>query len=337
MIILDWSYNDIYRKYTIKKIICLYKVIDILILMIILLIIKPYIKERGKKINLHNERNIAVKLNNKKISFKKCYIPLDYVYLRIIHLIITRFIIELPKSKEFTKNIYSKEFILNGFRVMEKYLLPSLESQTCNDFVWILMIGNKVNKTYIESILDFNSSFRYKIIYKNEFQNYLKNVSKAYDVLIQTRMDYDDRIYYDAVNDIRKVININKPILLHGYNRGVLYFESNKKYYELYNKKGNEGALGLFLSLILFTNNTNKLNHILTIFEIGNHWKSRKTLLEKYKSYGIKELDYDPAVFDSGGEKFVYVRQKYSHSYNYHLKRIELLKEQNFNLNQFLA
>ena len=162
----------------------------------------------------------------------------------------------------------------------------------------------------------------------------MKNISKAYDVLITTRMDYDDRIYYDAVNDIRKAININKPILLHGYNRGVLYFESNKKYYELYNKKGNDGALGLFLSLIIFTN---KLKHTLTIFDIGNHWKSRKTLLEKYKSYGIKELDYDPAVFDSGGEKFVYVRQNYSHSYNHHLKMIKSLKEQNFNLNQFLA
>ena len=324
----------ILKKYKIKKIIFLYKAIDILILIIFLLIIKPYIKEREKKINLHNERKNVIKIDNKKIYFKKCYIPLDYAYLKIIHLIITRFIIELEKSIEFSKNIYSKEFILNGFRVMEKYLLPSLESQSCNDFVWILMIGNKVNKTYIESFLDFNSSFKYKIIYKNEFQNFLKNISKAYDVLITTRMDYDDRIYYDAVNDIRKAININKPILLHGYNRGVLYFESNKKYYEFYNKKGNDGALGLFLSLIIFTN---KLKHILTIFDIGNHWKSRKTLLEKYKSYGIKELDYDPAVFDSGGEKFVYVRQNYSHSYNYHLKMIKLLKEQNFNLNQFLA
>ena len=300
----------ILKKYKIKKIICLYKVIDILILIIFLLIIKPYIKKRGEKINLHNERKNVIKIDNKKISFKKCYIPLDYAYLRIIHLIITRFIVDLEKSIEFTKNIYSKEFILNGFRVMEKYLLPSLESQSCNDFVWILMIGNKVNKTYIESFLDFNSSFKYKIIYKSELKNFLKNISKAYDVLITTRMDYDDRIYY------------------------VLYFESSKKYYEFYNKKGNDGALGLFLSLIIFTD---KLKYTLTIFDIGNHWKSRKTLLEKYKSYGIKELDYDPAVFDSGGEKFVYVRQNYSHSYNHHLKMIKLLKEQNFNLNQFLA
>ena len=35
-------------------------------------------------------------------------------------------------------------------------------------------------------------------------------------------------------------------------------------------------------------------------------------LLKNYKSYGIKEVDYEPAKFDSGAQKFVWVRQKYS-------------------------
>ena len=61
---------------------------------------------------------------------------------------------------------------------------------------------------------------------------YIRNRTKGYDVLITTRIDYDDEIYYDAVNDVRKQININKPILLYGYNRGVSFYESNRKYYE---------------------------------------------------------------------------------------------------------
>ena len=154
------------------------------------------------------------------------------------------------------------------------------------------------------------------------------------DVLITTRIDYDDRIYYDAVNDIRKTININKPILLHGYNRGVIYFESNRKYYEFDKANQTNGAWSVFLSLIIFINKVNKLY---TIYDIGNHCKSRKTLLEKYKLYGIKRLDYDPAVFDNGAEKFVYVRQSYSHSYNTYQKRIKTLKETKFNLEDFLS
>ena len=53
----------------------------------------------------------------------------------------------------------------------------------------------------------------------------MRNIINSYDVLITTRIDYDDVIYYDAVNDVRKVININKPIFIHGFNKGYYYFE----------------------------------------------------------------------------------------------------------------
>ena len=327
-----------YNSFIYQKIKSLYQIIVILIFLSFSLFINFKFKSKdrkGESITDNEKIKLFISGNeNEKNSFKKCYIPLDYKDIRIMHLIITRFIMELNKYNEFTKDIYSKEFMMNGFRVMEKYLLPSLESQSCNDFIWVLLIGNKANITLIETNFNFNISFKYKIIYKKEFQNYVRNISKSYDVLITTRYDYDDRIYYDAVNDIRKTININKPILLHGYNRGVLYFESNRKYYEFYQANQTNGALGLFLSLIIFID---KVNNLYTILDIGNHWQSRKILLEKYKLYGIKRLNYDPAVFDNGAEKFVYVRQSYSHSYNYYLKRIKTLKEQNFNLKDFLA
>ena len=63
-------------------------------------------------------------------------------------------------------------------------------------------------------------------------KNYIKNITKGLDVLITTRIDYADIIYYDATNDVRKLINMNKPMTLHGYNRGVIYLESQRKYYD---------------------------------------------------------------------------------------------------------
>jgi hypothetical protein len=107
---------------------------------------------------------------NEKNSFKKCYIPLDYKDIRIIHLVITRFIVELNKYNEFTKDIYSKEFIMNGFRVMKKYLLPSLESQSCNDFIWVLLIGNKANITLIERNINFNIHLNIKYYIKKNLK-----------------------------------------------------------------------------------------------------------------------------------------------------------------------
>ena len=133
---------------------------------------------------------------------------------------------------------------------MKRYLLTSLENQSCKDFVWLLLVGDEVNKTYINSLLSFSTSFEKIIISQKNLKNYLRNKTKDYDVLITTRINYDDEIYYDAVNDARKSININKPILVHGYNRGVYYFETNGKYYDFIYKNTN-GVWSVFISLII--------------------------------------------------------------------------------------
>ena len=54
--------------------------------------------------------------------------------------------------------------------------------------------------------------FEYGILCQKDFKNYVRNKSKGYDVLITTEIDYDNIIYYDAVNDVRKMINVKKPI-----------------------------------------------------------------------------------------------------------------------------
>ena len=217
---------------------------------------------------------------------------------------------------------------------MKKYLLNSLENQSCKNFTWILMLGNKANITYVTSLINFNNSFEKKVIYKKDIKNYMRKVTKGYDVLIQTRIDYDDIIYYDAVNDVRKAINIHKPMLLYGYNRGLYYFELNGKFALFYSSYKNRGSMSIFSSLITVLN---KVNDIYIIFDIGPHSRIRQKLLEKYKSYGIKKLNYEPAIFDSGDPKFVYVRQKYSGSYIENGQIKKELRINDFNLSKFLG
>ena len=240
-----------------------------------------------------------------KISQKKCYSGVSNI--KIIHIIITRFL--MYYTNKFSDIIYREDYILNGIRVMKKYLFPSLENQRCKNFTWILKLGDTANITQIKSLLNLNNSFESKIIYSKNLSKYLKNITKGFDVLITTRIDYDDRIYYDAVNDVRKSININRPMIVYGYNRGLYYLEFNGKYYDFYDNFRNEGVMSIFISLITVLN---KVNDTYTIYDLGNHIKIRKTLLEKYKSYGIKKLNYEPCIFDNGTSKFVYVRQNYS-------------------------
>ena len=112
------------------------------------------------------------------------------------------------RLKSFTKIIYKKNYILNGIRVLKKYLIPSLEKQSCKKFVWILLLGDKANKMFIKSLLGINNLFASDLVYQRELKIYIKNKSIGYDVFVTTRIDYDDRIYYNAVNDVRKVIDL---------------------------------------------------------------------------------------------------------------------------------
>ena len=293
-------------------------------------------KIKYKTINGHVKNSIYnLKSNNHNIFSEKCYLSPEKPEIKIIHFIITRFMMELVKIKvDIPKSdIYKDEYILNGFRVMKKYLIPSLEKQSCKNFIWILMVGNKVNVTYLDSLINVkNNSFETIFIYKKKLKNYIRNKVKGYDILITTRIDYDDRIYYDAVNDVRKVININKPILLYGYNRGVHYYENEDNYYDFYKNYKNKGVMSIFISLIIVLK---KVNDIYTIYDLGGHTLIRTTLLKSYKSFGIKFLNYEPAIFDSGVPKFVWVRHNFSGTLNYSKFVKKNLKLTHFNLNNF--
>ena len=303
--------------YLINKEINTYKVLNIFIIFLFLVC------------SLKNGK-ISQKLNTDKIS-GNCYLSPENSGVRIIHFVITRFLIEFYKAFGFPKKLKNEDYIPNGIRVMKKYLINSLENQYCKNFVWILMLGNKADITLVKSLLNFNNSFEKEVLYENDVKPYIRNRTKGYDVLITTRIDYDDEIYYDAVNDARKQININKPILLYGYNRGVSFYESNRKYYE-FNYISKEGVWSVFISLITVLN---KVNGTYIIYDLGDHSYLRREILKSYKSLGIKEINYEPTIFESGEPKFIYVRQKFSGSYDISIKKLKTQIVTDFDVNKF--
>lgn len=294
--------NEKYMK-KIKSKLTKYILIFFKIILFILLILL-------KKINSN-------KIFKKRTDNKRCYLSPEISNKKIIHIIITRFMIDFYKLNGFDKKIFTKEYIENGIRVIKKYLFPSLQYQSCQDFIWMLNIGDKVNITYLKSKINFKSSFKLIIVYNKDKKDLIKNITKNADVLITTRIDYDDRIYYDAVNDVRKTINMSQPMFLFGYTKGFIYYEDLDIYHEFFHRWNKEGAMSIFESLIILTN---KVNDLYTIYDIGDHRKIRSKLIKNYKKYGLEKLDYEPALFETDIPKFVWVRQKYSGSFKYNGK-----------------
>lgn len=297
-------------------------------------ILQLSLNKKSKTEKPNKDKENSLKKNKSKYSFEKCYYSPDNSNLKIIHIIMTRFMINLTgiPIDIYPEKIYEKDYILNGIRVMKKYLFPSLENQSCKKFIFILMVGNEINKTYIKSLINLNNTFETQIIEQKYIKNYIRNITKSNDILITTRIDYDDRIYYDAVNDVRKSININKPMIVYGYNSGVHFYENENKYYEFYKNYNNKGVMSIFISLIIVLN---KVNDIYTVYDLGGHTKIRNTILKSFKLYGINELNYEPAIFDSGEAKFVWVRHNFSGTLNYSWRVKRHLKAYSFNLTNF--
>ena len=68
-----------------------------------------------------------------------------------------------------------------------------------------------MNITKVKSFIKDDLSFKSIILYKKNLRDFLKKITKGYDVLIPTHIYYNDRINYDAMNDTRKYMNINRP------------------------------------------------------------------------------------------------------------------------------
>lgn len=260
---------------------------------------------------------------------KNCFLSPENSDKKIIHLIITRFMSGFYKRNGFNKIIYTKDYLNNAIRVMKKFLIPSLKYQKCRDFIWLLRLGNKANITYLRSLLNFSMPFKFLIIYQKNMKNFIRNITKNIDVLITTRIDYDDRIYFDAVNDVRKTVNVSKPIFLYGYDRGYTYFEEFDIYTGYYCNFNNKGAMSVFESLIIVLN---KVNDVYTIFDLGPHPYIKRYVLKNLKKFGLQKLDYEPAIFEKKVPKFVWVRQRYSGSF---VDKRKPKKKVNFDINKF--
>ena len=265
---------------------------------------------------------------SKEKNINKCYISPENSDKKIVHIVITKFMINFYSSDEFPKKIYTNEYIENGIKIMKKYLLPSLQHQSCRDFIWMLNVGDKVNISYLKTLLKYYKPFKSVILYNKDHKNFIRNITKNIDFLITTRIDYDNRIYWNAVNDVRKAVNISKPIFLYGYNKGFFYFEEFDAYIDYYKNYNNEGTTSIFQSLIIFMN---KVNDSYTIYDMGEHTKVRKNLLNNYKKYGLEKLDYEPAIIEMDIPKFVLVKLRYFCV----LKLFKKLKRKYFSLDKF--
>jgi hypothetical protein len=108
------------------------------------------------------------------------------------------------------------EWMAQRMELFTTFTLPSMMSQTCQNFTWISLMDEQTPQTYkdmLAGIARQNIKFIYLDISKtNLVTALLENLEPGDYDLITTRLDNDDAFYKDTIRDIQDVYKRNSEI-----------------------------------------------------------------------------------------------------------------------------
>lgn len=177
------------------------------------------------------------------------------------HFVIVRFFER--KVAGYVHDIFDVNFVSRIVLLAKSNLLSSLENQTNKNFEVIFLVNDiylsDEKYGFIFTELQDGITVPLKFMKSVELRQRIIEAYDDYDFVIQSRMDYDDFVYKDAVADTQSKINECERVLFYGYNKGYVYFnEELYSFYDLYKNKGM-GHSAVFQSLMLKSEFAKKL------------------------------------------------------------------------------
>lgn len=153
------------------------------------------------------------------------------------HFILTRFNLLLWNKDKENNKVRTREWLEHRFFLFEKYCLPSIKSQTCQDFEWIVLFDGSTPENYKDRIMYFQKECPQLVpvfveplkgryfaeIFRTEIGKrlYAKRV-------VSTYLDNDDALNVRFVEDIQKRVASLKDKTFVFYDDGYqLYTDYN--------------------------------------------------------------------------------------------------------------
>ena len=227
--------------------------------------------------------------------------------MKVKHIVMTRWW-KIPNKVEST--ILDDHCLNERLLLLKNNLLVSLNNQTNQDFEFILCMHPKHKSSQVERVQNVMDSFRTKFpckikIHDDSLENYVSSIWKENDVVIQTRIDDDDFVNKNAVQDCRDLIENTKfNLILCGYQYGYKYFKGTNVLYPM--KKGYlNGHMSIFQSIIAntksveYSKNTNPF--------VFNHTRIRQELEQTLNNVWFVSFDRP--------DGFIWFRHKNAISY----------------------
>lgn len=230
----------------------------------------------------------------------------------IKHFIFTRF---FPKQDtRYPYDVLDVDFLSKQLVLAKNNELKSLENQTNKNFELVFLANPKFfddpKYKFVFSTLQASTALPLTFTTMENIPHLVKDAYEKYDFVIQSRMDFDDFIYKDAIADTHSKVNGCENILAYGYCRGYEYI-CNELYgfFHPYKKIGWHSVLG---SLILKSSFAKKMPFIGIYGFASNHGEIKLILKNFLEKNGI---DFSETMFqqNTSTKALIYFRGEYSH------------------------
>lgn len=172
------------------------------------------------------------------------------------HFVITRFNIRAnygctlrnPDNNPM-KRILDEDYLNERFHIFEKYTLPSMKSQTNQNFTWLILFHQNTPNIFKKRIQELKDEFNFIDLYfddkeKFSFLEYCNNQGENIDYFITSRIDNDDMFSNDYIDRVQEYANRHLHECILSFSKGLKYDLSSNKQYE-YERDDNH-----FLSMI---------------------------------------------------------------------------------------
>lgn len=155
------------------------------------------------------------------------------------HIILTRF--NLQYDPDSVLHI-QPAWLDNRLALFEQYCLPSVLQQTCKDFTWLLLTDEQTPDTHRQRLLSYETRAPYiKVIfcpYYDDFNVLYRQIgeqyAKGYDWLLSTRLDNDDMLALDFVEQLHTYMDTHQPAnIVFTYPFGIQYFAGENIAFEI--------------------------------------------------------------------------------------------------------
>lgn len=179
------------------------------------------------------------------------------------HFVIVRFFER--KIAGYIHDIFDVDFVTERVILAKKNLLSSLENQTNKNFEIIFLVNDKYltdeKYGFIFTELQDGITVPIKLMKSNTVKQRIRDAFNDCDFVVQSRIDYDDFVYKDAVADTQAKVDNCKDILFYGYCKGYTYFNGDLYTFPVPHYSSN-GQMSVFQSCILESSFGKKIPYI---------------------------------------------------------------------------